>query len=738
MTVEELGQKVKMKYPVYSNLSDTEVGNKTLAKYPVYQSQITEKKKGGLEKFADKIAGPFEAVSNALIKPVVQTFAKPFGETVASSYEAAGKTAPSWTKANRLAGPELLAATKYGLGAQGNKAAEALKSQGYKGAGFTDVVNALSVIPGEGLVAKGATSLSKGLGTAEVGTKFFPKLLQSAKVAAPTGAKFGGAYGLAGALDERKSIKDTALQTGIGAVGGALAGAGLAAGTSVLGLGVKKASQLISKDLRSKAAVQANLEGLTQLEGNNAVLRKTIDAAKQKGIDSKKLLAQTDLLQGAVDKDGTIRTTQEGGAISQLQDFLKPQEDVIGKNLVKENKSIPLEQVKQDLVKAINESGIKGADKVTALAKVENEIKGLSLETDASGNIPLAAIHEAKKYKYANIDYLNPANKNTDKVIAKVLKETVENNTESVDVKNLNKELAAHYAVLSLLEKLDGKKVKGGRLGKYFSKTLGAIVGSHFGPLGAIVGSEVSGALSGRTMSSTFGRTVGKALAPSTAMEQAVLKGQPSAVSVPKVTAPFVKGASAKGLLNLAPKANEEIHALGQSVADSIPGATLAKGPIKSEARMTEKVMKDYGGDYSKMKDTVRNTIIVPKQSDLKAAIEKLPKSEFPVKTQDAKKDPLGYSGFITNHRLSNGLIGEIQVNTPGMIYAKEPESIARGILGDAQYDAIAKKVGVPGGLGHKYYEQWRVLDPASSEAESIAKKAREYHDIIRNSEGYE
>lgn len=41
MTIEELGQKTKAKYPQYQGLSDTEVGQKVLEKYPDYQSQIT-------------------------------------------------------------------------------------------------------------------------------------------------------------------------------------------------------------------------------------------------------------------------------------------------------------------------------------------------------------------------------------------------------------------------------------------------------------------------------------------------------------------------------------------------------------------------------------------------------------------------------------------------------------------------------------------------------------------------
>lgn len=42
MTIQELGQKTKAKYPQYQKYSDEEVGKKVLAKYPVYQAQITK------------------------------------------------------------------------------------------------------------------------------------------------------------------------------------------------------------------------------------------------------------------------------------------------------------------------------------------------------------------------------------------------------------------------------------------------------------------------------------------------------------------------------------------------------------------------------------------------------------------------------------------------------------------------------------------------------------------------
>jgi len=186
-------------------------------------------------------------------------------------------------------------------------------------------------------------------------------------------------------------------------------------------------------------------------------------------------------------------------------------------------------------------------------------------------------------------------------------------------------------------------------------------------------------------------------------------------------------------LLNLAPEANVEIQQIGRDVTAKIPGARWAEGPIKKPERITEKAMKDYKGDYSKMKDVVRGTVVVKVPEDISKAVGLLNPKEFPVKVQSAKTDPMGYSGIITNHRASNGLVGEVQVNMPQIIFAKEKEEIARGVIGNDVYDEIAKKAGIEGGRGHQFYEDWQKLDGDSPEAIALAEEAKKYYDLFRS-----
>ena len=68
------------------------------------------------------------------------------------------------------------------------------------------------------------------------------------------------------------------------------------------------------------------------------------------------------------------------------------------------------------------------------------------------------------------------------------------------------------------------------------------------------------------------------------------------------------------------------------------------------------------------------------------------------------------------------------------MIYAKETEGSARAVLGNEKYDAIAKQTGLPGGQGHKLYEEIRVLNvkgasPADlKKVEDLKNQSRNYY----------
>ncbi|MBC7428185.1 MAG: hypothetical protein H7336_06210 [Bacteriovorax sp.] len=178
-----------------------------------------------------------------------------------------------------------------------------------------------------------------------------------------------------------------------------------------------------------------------------------------------------------------------------------------------------------------------------------------------------------------------------------------------------------------------------------------------------------------------------------------------------------------------APNAKFETDKIADEIAESV-GGKVAKAPLKSPARAVEKITADYSKDASKIKDVVRNTIIV-EEGSINTVVSTLEQKGAKIKIIDSSTNELGYSGINANIITENGLVTEIQVNSPAMIYAKEQEPIARILLGDETYNNIAAQTKIPGGKGHDYYEQWRVL-PESPEKVEIENQSKEYYDAIR------
>lgn len=171
-----------------------------------------------------------------------------------------------------------------------------------------------------------------------------------------------------------------------------------------------------------------------------------------------------------------------------------------------------------------------------------------------------------------------------------------------------------------------------------------------------------------------------------------------------------------------------------QSIAERIAiknGGYVTPINFKSTTSITRKVITEGITPYD-IKDAVKTTIIVPK-SRIEDVLEELYKTEGFLRLKRQKPESfMGYSGNIVNIRTTNGLTAEIQVNTERMIFAKERPEDAKRILGKKRWEEIHNETGMEGGLGHKYYEQWRILDKSSNEALKIVEKSIEYYSHFR------
>ncbi len=112
---------------------------------------------------------------------------------------------------------------------------------------------------------------------------------------------------------------------------------------------------------------------------------------------------------------------------------------------------------------------------------------------------------------------------------------------------------------------------------------------------------------------------------------------------------------------------------------DRIPGnhkgGLVFLAANKSEARSTEKVDKEYDGDWSQLRDYVRASVAFDTMDDLRRALAALPAAgiEFAAKPKDKFANPtsVGYSDVNTLVRLPNGGVAELQFHLKAMLAAK-------------------------------------------------------------------
>lgn len=154
---------------------------------------------------------------------------------------------------------------------------------------------------------------------------------------------------------------------------------------------------------------------------------------------------------------------------------------------------------------------------------------------------------------------------------------------------------------------------------------------------------------------------------------------------------------------------------------------------LKTKESIQRKMTKD-GCTVHEIKDIMRNTFVAV-NGNIDEVINTV-KGHFNVLRHKVQKpeDFDGYSGNILNIKFPNGAIGEVQVNTPEMIYAKEPAKVARELLGEELYgmiDAAAKKIGFEGGRGHLLYEQIRQMEP-SEERQALKQESVEYYSRVK------
>ena len=352
-----------------------------------------------------------------------------------------------------------------------------------------------------------------------------------------------------------------------------------------------------------ESIIRAREKELAAIDNNYVNMRKASGYSPDEGVASRRRIAQTDVLVDAVDENGLIRTKN---AIKQYKALtIDGSENVVRNNLIRSGEKVNLNTVERELTDAIKNSKIEGADLITALNNVKKEIRGLRLKANPDGSIPLALVHDAKISTTSGINYLTPAeNKAYRKAIARGYKKTVEKNSnvkvelngKTYSIEDINKEIGKYLDDIAFLKRLDGKRVKGGKLGKYFAQISGNIVGGAAGAMvggipGSAVGTIVGGELGGRIRGSMLKRTLGGAAGftpPKNKIIQGAVdlaKSERLMLSAPKAGSPKVQMVSGK-TINLPSKTQSSVdEAYSKSLGNRNIKYNNIKPPSKSSIK---------------------------------------------------------------------------------------------------------------------------------------------------------
>ena len=255
----------------------------------------------------------------------------------------------------------------------------------------------------------------------------------------------------------------------------------------------------------NQATVDARTSTYNTLASKYASVDNAIQAGKAKGFDPISDLAQDDRFTPEIDKDGRIDSSQ---AVAKLNAFVKPWAALERQSIEQEGITVPFEDFKNAVMQNVQKYLPRGASYQTILNRVQADMSVYGNPengfVDQNGNISGTALDDIKNAKYSISNWNDEDAQISDKTVARAARDSIYENTENPYLKQLNGEMSRYYSARDVLDAVDNKIVKGGRLGKYFARTLGTAVGAHFGPLQAIAGMYIGDALEQGVMQHQF------------------------------------------------------------------------------------------------------------------------------------------------------------------------------------------------------------------------------------------
>lgn len=333
--------------------------------------------------------------------------------------------------------------------------------------------------------------------------------------AALEGGLTAGASGFVGGtgigLQEGKDIVGS-LEKGV--VEGAIAAPlGVALG-GVAG-GLVRAPKLATKSGRQQVALQSAKEqfskDLDEVLSTKSLSKATSELEKA-NVPIREILNDLEIAQGikvsnkAINVDDAVAVTQKNLDLAQnAKAKLLPEIDKFAPRVSKEE--IRSEAIKDIIGKETN------LDEKNLIARINAQIDAMD------DNLSLSQI-DAERRRFYNSGRTAKGEQRGDSEYAaienalrKVLFDKTDNLPQGIDttgeIKGLNTYIRQQLKAQQFLDKnLRGQTVKGGKLGEYFARGIGAVAGSQGGILGSLAGSEIAGYVSNVLTNNKLGSSV--------------------------------------------------------------------------------------------------------------------------------------------------------------------------------------------------------------------------------------
>lgn len=331
------------------------------------------------------------------------------------------------------------------------------------------------------LYAPGAAS-EVAAGARSIGRSALQAGIQGAKA----GAIAGGTYNAGEALSQNQGIQDT-ITSG---VTGALTGAAIGGFTAAALSGVSRLPEKVKA-----STIQKYDEIFSGTKSGKTLLDKSVAQGKNPSkflVDNNFIV---DIEKGKINSVPTIDKikTQAQAYDNILDEILKTKDETLGTSQI--HLDDIANQLKKKLATPQNEASGYMNTQLKAVDNLFNDLKsqfGDTVNLEQLNQIKQAQWAQSAVFDATRPNYQNDIHYN----LGSVVKKAIEDHVSETDIRGLNNYIGDHYNAIKNLQKVDGKTIKGGRLGNYAARIVGSVAGATHGVVGSVAGAQIGDAVS--------------------------------------------------------------------------------------------------------------------------------------------------------------------------------------------------------------------------------------------------